>query len=97
MEVNFKNVTLITNLGTTSEKTILNDVSFSFDGNKIYGILGNSNSGKSSIPELISGLITPTSGSVVINNFTNNKKIRNYILILLRSIVHSYINSYSTS
>ena len=78
MEVNFKNVTLITNLGTTSEKTILNDVSFSFEGNKIYGILGNSNSGKSSIPELISGLIPPTSGSVVINNFTNdNKKIKN--------------------
>ena len=78
MEVSFKNVTLITNPGTTSEKTILNNVSFSFKDNKIYGIIGNSNSGKSSIPELISGLITPTKGSVVINNFTNsNKRIKN--------------------
>lgn len=77
MEVKFKNVTLITNIGTTSEKTILNNVSFSFKENRIYGILGNSNSGKSSIPELLSGLITPTKGSVVINNFTNdNRKIK---------------------
>ena len=76
--MSFKNVTLITNIGTTSEKTILNNVSFSFSDNKIYGILGNSNSGKSSIPELISGLIVPAEGSVIINNFTNdNGKIKN--------------------
>ncbi len=77
MEVSFNNVTLINNLGTTSEKTILNNVSFSFKENNIYGILGNSNSGKSSIPELISGLIVPTKGNVIVNTFNSGKKIRN--------------------
>ena len=77
MEVSFKDVTLISNMGTTSEKTILNNVNFSFEGNKIYGILGNSNSGKSSIPELISGLITPTKGSVIVNSFNSGKRIKN--------------------
>ena len=78
MEIKFNNVSLVTNLGTPLEKTMLNNVSFRLSGNKIYGILGNSNSGKTCIGELISALIKPTKGNVNVNEYLNNgKKIRN--------------------
>ena len=94
MEVSFKNVTLITNPGTTSEKTILNDVSFSFSDNKIYGIVGNSNSGKTSIPELISGLISPTRGSVCIDKFVNDGRLIKNINKLRLLVGYIYKNPY---
>lgn len=79
MEIIFDNVTLISNLGTPLEKTLLKDINLTIKDNSITGILGNSNSGKSSIGELINALVAPTKGSVRIGkNFINNgKKIKN--------------------
>ncbi len=78
MEIKFDSVTLITNLGTPLEKTILNNVSFKLSGNKIYGILGNQNSGKTAIAELISALIKPSDGKVCVDEFVNDgKRIKN--------------------
>lgn len=72
MEIKFENVSFIIDKGTPLEKTILNDVSFKLRENKIYGILGNSNSGKTCIAELIDALIKPTKGKVCVNDFVND-------------------------
>lgn len=74
MEIKFENVSFVINIKTPLEKTILRDVSFTMTGNKIYGVLGNSNSGKTCIAELVDALVKPTKGSVYVNNFVNNGK-----------------------
>ena len=62
---------------------VLNNISFNFEGGKIYSIVGPSGSGKSTLLNLLSLIDTPTSGSIEINknkiNFDNkieNDRIR---------------------
>ena len=58
--------------------TAINDVSFSLEEGMLTGILGASGSGKSTLLNLISGMITPTSGRVRINGidiFDNTQAI----------------------
>ena len=76
MEIEFNNVVYETT--SNIEKPILKGMSFKLENSKIYAFLGNSNSGKTSIGELISALITPTKGYVKVGNFINNgRKIKN--------------------
>ena len=49
------------------KKTILNDISYTFETGKIYGIYGINGSGKTMLLRIISGLVFPTSGSIIIN------------------------------
>lgn len=59
-------------------KPVINNVSFEITPNDRILIQGSSNSGKSSLIQLISGLIEPTSGDIFVNDlslkgiFTNN-------------------------
>lgn len=74
MEIKFENVSFIIDKGTPLEKTILKDVSFELKDSNIYAIIGNSNSGKTSVAELIDALIKPNTGVVKIGDFANGKK-----------------------
>lgn len=49
------------------ETLALNDVSVSFGGNKIYGLLGRNGAGKSTMLNLISNRIFPTGGAVLVD------------------------------
>lgn len=48
--------------------TVLDDISLTFTGGKIYGFSGKNGCGKTMLMRMISGLIYPTSGSVKIND-----------------------------
>ena len=72
MEVKFANVSFVINKDTPLEKTILNNISFSFKGYGIYSFVGPSNSGKTAIGDLINALICPTKGKVKIGKFVND-------------------------
>ena len=48
--------------------TALDDVSFEFEDGEIFGIIGHNGAGKTTLLKIISGLITPTSGSLYIND-----------------------------
>jgi ABC-2 type transport system ATP-binding protein len=48
--------------------TALDDVSFEFDDGEIFGIIGHNGAGKTTLLKIISGLITPTSGELYIND-----------------------------
>lgn len=49
------------------EKLIFDKFNFTFEKNKIYGIVGKSGSGKSTLLDLITSLIKPKSGQIVVN------------------------------
>ncbi|KAB2338669.1 ABC transporter ATP-binding protein [Cytobacillus depressus] len=53
----------------------LDDVSFTLETGKIYGLLGPNGSGKSTTLKLIAGLTHPTSGKVMVNGRTADRKI----------------------
>lgn len=48
-------------------KTALNNVSFTLEPGKIYGLLGPNGSGKTTAIKLMNGLAVPTAGTVLIN------------------------------
>jgi ABC-2 type transport system ATP-binding protein len=99
--VEFKNVNK-----SFDEKIILTDVSFTIEPNKIIGLLGKNGMGKTTIIKLLNGLLTPTSGEVLINNEApgvNSKKIISYLperLCLDRTmnisqVIDFYVDFYS--
>ena len=51
-----------------SSHTVLNRLNFKFNDSEIYVMFGRSGSGKSTLLNLISGIDTPTLGSININN-----------------------------
>ena len=75
--VEFKNVYKV-----FDDKEILSDISFKLNKGKIIGLLGKNGMGKSTIIKLLNGLLTPTSGQVLINNSVpgvESKKIISYL------------------
>ena len=53
--------------GYSRDKPLLEHFSYEFE-NKIYGILGESGVGKTTLLRTIAGLMNPLSGEVIINN-----------------------------
>lgn len=64
------------------EKEILKDVNLTIEKGKIIGLLGKNGMGKTTIIKLINGLLTPTSGEVLINGIKpgiESKKIISFL------------------
>ena len=57
----------VQNLETKSEKIILNKINFEIKPKDIFGILGESGAGKSTIIDLIIGLLKPTNGKILLD------------------------------
>ncbi len=57
-----------------NKKTVLDTINFEIEENKFYAVLGASGSGKSTFLKIISGIESPTSGRIELNNkdITNN-------------------------
>lgn len=94
MEITFEKVSLIINKGTPLEKTILNNISFTLEENKIVSFVGASNSGKTAIAELIDALISPTKGIIKLGEFYNDGKIIKNVNKLRKKIGYIYNNPY---
>ena len=75
--VQFQNVTK-----KYSSKKALDNVSFTLEPGKIYGLLGPNGSGKSTAIKIINDLLQPTSGTVLVNGSkpgVESKKIISYL------------------
>ncbi len=62
-DIYFKNVTLI-----KGKKTILNNITFLIPSGQLVALVGKSGGGKSSILKLITGILTPSKGKILIDN-----------------------------
>lgn len=60
-----------------TKKNVLNNVSFEFDKGHIYSIVGKSGAGKTTLLSVLSGLASPTEGTIFYND-SDIKKINKY-------------------
>lgn len=74
-----KNLTYTYGAGTPFEKTAVDHVNLSIESGEFIGVIGHTGSGKSTLIQLLNGLLTPTSGTVLLDGkdiWAEPKKIR---------------------
>ena len=74
-----KNINYIYGQDTPFEKQAVSDVSFSVEKGELIGIIGHTGSGKSTLVQMLNGLIKPTSGQVLLDGediWSKPKEIR---------------------
>ena len=67
MSIIADHLTYIYNKGTVYEKKAVNDVSFSIKDGEYVALIGHTGSGKSTLIQLLNGLLKPQSGTVYVN------------------------------
>jgi len=68
-KITFKNVDF---KYVSTDKNVLHNISFEVKENDFLGIIGTSGSGKSTILHLLSGLLKPNKGSIILNDYDKN-------------------------
>ena len=74
-----KNLSDVYGTGTPFEKTAVNNLSLSIEKGEFIGIMGHTGSGKSTLVQMLNGLMKPTSGQVLLDGediWANPKDIR---------------------
>lgn len=62
-----KNLTYTYGVGTPFEKTAVDNVSIAVEKGEFVGVIGHTGSGKSTLIQMLNGLIRPTAGQVMLN------------------------------
>ncbi|MCR5308813.1 MAG: ABC transporter ATP-binding protein [Bacilli bacterium] len=91
--INFKNVSRIYKVGDHEQKA-LDNVNLDLKSGKFIVILGPSGAGKSTLLNLLGGLDSPTSGTIVVNNkdisTLNNNELADYRAETVGFVFQSY-------
>jgi len=66
-EIRLQNITYLHGKGTPYEVKALDDINLTIPDGKITGIIGHTGSGKTTLVQMLNGLIQPESGSVIID------------------------------
>jgi len=74
-KLNFKKIEITKLSYSYGTKEILNDINYEFEKNKIYGIKGETGSGKTTFIDLILGLLQPSKGKILINSLDLDRSI----------------------
>lgn len=78
-DIELKNVSYVYSAETPFEKVALNNINLKINGGCITGLMGHTGSGKSTLVQLLNGLLKPSSGQIFVggvNIWKNTKKIR---------------------
>ena len=67
-EINFENLELKNVSFSYSQNEVIKNISLNIKKNTTIGIVGKSGSGKSTLLDLISGLLSQSSGDIILNN-----------------------------
>ena len=68
MSIKINHLTHVYNEGTTFEKVALNDVNIEIKTGDFIGLIGHTGSGKSSLIQLLNGIINPTHGEILLDD-----------------------------
>lgn len=85
----FKNVSFI-----YDDRKILNDLSFEINKGDFFGIIGDSGKGKTTIINLLLGLLQPTTGEVIINNKKSNEILNNNLFSYVPQDINIFEGSF---
>ncbi|MBR2774499.1 MAG: energy-coupling factor transporter ATPase [Selenomonadaceae bacterium] len=89
MMINVRDVSYTYMTGTPFEKTALENISFDVAAGEVLAIAGHTGSGKSTLIQLVAGLIKLTSGTITIDNLpVADKKIRRLVGIVFQYPEH---------
>ena len=72
MKIEINNVDYIYNQGLPNEVYALKDINLEINSKEVIGLIGQTGSGKSTLVQLLNGLLIPTNGDVIIDG--NNSK-----------------------
>ena len=87
--INVRDVSYTYMTGTPFEKTALENISFDVAAGEVLAIAGHTGSGKSTLIQLVAGLIKLTSGTITIDNLpVADKKIRRLVGIVFQYPEH---------
>ncbi len=78
--IEVKDLSFIYGAGTPFEKRAIDNISFSVEKGEFIGVIGHTGSGKSTLMQMLNGLIKPSGGQVLLNGtdiWENPKNIRN--------------------
>ncbi len=85
MSIRVENISYIYGKGTPFEKKAIDDISFEIADGDFIGLIGHTGSGKSTLIQMLNGLIKPDSGKIFINDIditddkTNLREMRSKI------------------
>lgn len=68
LELKVKNLTFKYKNSTDEDRTVIENINFTANSGDTLGIIGENGTGKSTLVRIISGLLKPTSGEVLLNN-----------------------------
>lgn len=74
MNIDIKNVDYIYNEGEPGEVYALKDININIGSHEIIGLIGQTGSGKSTLVQLLNGLLIPTNGDVIIDGVNSRDK-----------------------
>lgn len=77
MPITFKDVVYYYGKDSPFEYLAINHLSTLIEDHKITALVGETGSGKSTLIQMLNGLILPTSGEVVVGDFSVTKKMKN--------------------
>lgn len=76
MKIEIKNVDYIYNQGLPNEVYALKDINLEINSREIIGLIGQTGSGKSTLVQLLNGLLIPTNGDVIIDGINSKENLR---------------------
>lgn len=94
MGIILENVSYIYEQGTAMQTAALQDVSLEIPDNQFIGLIGHTGSGKSTLVQLLNGLLVPTSGRVLFNGEDihaagyDKKALRSYVGLVFQYPEH---------
>ncbi len=76
MKIELKNVDYIYNEGLSNEVYALKDVNLTINSHEVIGLIGQTGSGKSSLVQLLNGLLIPSKGDCIIADINSKDRKR---------------------
>lgn len=74
MNIEIKNVDYIYNQGMPGEVYALRDINLNIGSHEVIGLIGQTGSGKSTLVQLLNGLLIPSNGDVIVDGINTKDK-----------------------